>query len=266
MNRIVAQNKTSWNAIADSFFGETALPNYGCLFPTEDELHLFPDLADKKVLDVGCGSGHSLKWCGENGAAELWGLDISEQQLKNAGRYLTESGYKSRLFCSPMEENPTELLPKEYFDVVYSIYAIGWTVDLQITFNLISSYLKKDGTFIVSWDHPFMHCIETHVDKLVFSGNYYEEQPFTFTRTAAGKGKGRNPIEHADDGYPLTLYNRRLSDYINALAKAGFVVERVVEETDKETLSRDYSFTSQYYAPCKAKKFPLSIAIKARKL
>ncbi|HBN83740.1 MAG TPA: class I SAM-dependent methyltransferase, partial [Clostridiales bacterium] len=69
-----------------------------------------------------------------------------------------------------------------------------------------------------------------------------------------------------DGGVPLTLMNRRLSDYINALATAGFAVERVVEETDKETLERDTEFYSAYYAPCKAKRFPMSIVVKARKL
>ena len=54
---ILRQNKESWDAIADSFFGVTALPVYGCFIPTEDELGLFPELEDKKVLDIGCGSG-----------------------------------------------------------------------------------------------------------------------------------------------------------------------------------------------------------------
>ncbi|MDR0963497.1 MAG: class I SAM-dependent methyltransferase, partial [Clostridium sp.] len=156
---ILNQNKTSWNAIADSFFGVTALPTYGCLCPTEDDLHLFPDLNGKKVLDIGCGSGHSLKWCGEHGADELWGLDISENQLANAKKVLTQSGFAPRLFCSPMEQNPG--IPQAYFDVVYSIYAIGWTVDLQATFNLSATYLKPGGMFNFSWDHPFMHCVET---------------------------------------------------------------------------------------------------------
>ena len=44
------------------------------------------------------------------------------------------------------------------------------------------------------------------------------------------------------------------------------MVEQIVEETDKDTLEREYEFSSRYYAPCKAKKFPLSFIIKARKL
>ncbi|MDR0964427.1 MAG: class I SAM-dependent methyltransferase [Clostridium sp.] len=269
MNNILKQNKTSWNAMADMAFGWTALPKYGLLCPTEDDLHLFPDLNGKTVLDIGCGSGHSLKWCAEHGADELYGLDISENQLKNAKRMLEEIGVMPRLFCSPMEQNPG--IPPVYFDVVYSVYAIGWTIDLQTTFNLISSYLKPNGTFIFSWDHPFMHCIETasqmeqgialrHGDhpeyhdtgdeRLIFSGCYYEATADNFMKA----------------GNPLTLKNRRLCDYINALANAGFVVERVVEEADKETLECECEFSSEFYSPYKAKHFPLSLIVKAMKL
>ncbi len=263
MNKILSQNKISWNKLADSFFGVTALPAYGCLCPTEDDLHLFPELANKKVLDVGCGSGHSLKWCADNGAGELWGLDISDRQLHNTEKHLTENSYKAKLFCSPMEENPG--LPENYFDVVYSIYAIGWTVDLQTTFQLIASYLKSGGVFIFSWDHPFLHCVDAVDEKLIFSGSYYEGEPFTFKKTVGKPAKRNNPDLKVEKGHPLTLYNRRLSDYINALSAAGLYVERVVEETDKATLERSVGFSSEYYAPIKAQHFPLSLIVKARK-
>lgn len=261
---IIKQNKESWDAIADSFFGVTALPVYGRFIPTENELGLFPVLTNKKVLDIGCGSGHSLKWCGDNGAKELWGLDLSTKQIENATKFLTDSNYSPNLFNVPMEQNPG--IPENYFDVVYSIYAIGWTIDIQVTFNLISSYLKKDGIFIFSWDHPFMHCVEATENKLVFSGSYYEEEPFTFKKDVKKPANRNNPDIEKESGFPMTLYNRRLSDYINALAKAGFAVERVVEETDKETLDSDYEFSQRYYSPCKAKQFPQSIIFKARKL
>lgn len=246
-NQVHSQNKSSWNAMADDWSG-TILPVWGCSCPTEDELHLMPDLIGKRVLEIGCGSGHSLKWCGGKGAAELWGLDISERQLEKAENFLVENGYAPKLFVSPMEQNPG--LPQAYFDVVYSVYAVGWTTDLQTTFNLISSYLIKGGVFIFSWDHPFMHCVDEVDGSLLFSGSYHEAEPFTFQK----------------HGNPLTLHNRRLCDYINALAAAGFAVERVVEETDSETMSRDVEFSSGYYTPTKAKKFPLSIIIKARKI
>ena len=82
-NIILNQNKSSWDAIADDWFGKTSLPIYGCLIPTEAELNLFGDVTGKKVLDIGCGSGHSLKYLGDKGASELWGLVISNKQIKN---------------------------------------------------------------------------------------------------------------------------------------------------------------------------------------
>ena len=129
-------NRDYRNANADSWFGATALPVYGVKFVTEDDLHLFGEVAGKKMLEICCGSGHSLKHHADRNAAELWGVDISKRQLENAQAYLAEHGYSAKLICSPME---SELdIPIDYFDFVYSIYGIGWTTDLQGTFKKIA--------------------------------------------------------------------------------------------------------------------------------
>lgn len=244
---ILAQNRESWNAMADAWFGTTALPTYGCLAPTEEELGLFPPLGGKRVLDLGCGSGHSLAWCGGRGAAELWGLDLSSRQLENAEGFLTSNGYAPRLFCSPMEENPG--LPAGYFDVVYSIYALGWTTDLGATLRNVASCLRPGGVFIFSWDHPFMHCVTAEEGRLWVEGSYLADEVFSF------------PLR----GRPVTLTNRRLSTYVNALAEAGLFVDRLVEETDGETASRQAEFSSGYYTSFRAKKLPLSMVVRAKK-
>lgn len=246
--KILEQNKNSWDAMADSWFGSTALPSYGCLVPSEEELQLFPALTGKKVLDIGCGSGHSLKWCKEHGAEEIWGLDMSTRQLENARTYLTQSGYEPHLINAPMESDCG--LPTDYFDVVYSIYALGWTVDLNTTIDRISRYLKRDGILIFSWDHPLMRCIDAEGEKLVLNGSYLNE----------------NPLSYIQRGNPVTIHNHKMSGWINALAGAGFKVEKLVEETDADTLSHEYEFSDSYYSPFRAKKMPLSFIIKAVKL
>lgn len=245
---VLTQNQQSWDAMADSWFGSTALPVYGCLVPTEEELKLFPNLCGKKVLDIGCGSGHSLKWCGDHGASELWGLDISGKQIDNAKKLLTESGYRHKLINSPMELSCG--LPNEHFDIVYSIYAIGWTMDLSLTFSNVASYLKKDGIFIFSWDHPLMHCVDVKDGNVVLSGCYLKEDCFSYMQR----------------GNPVTIINRKMATYINVLVNSGFMVEQLIEETNTETLSRPVEFSSDYYSPFKACKFPLSFIMKARKL
>jgi ubiquinone/menaquinone biosynthesis C-methylase UbiE len=238
-------NKNYWDNNADEWFGVTALPTYGVQFVTEDELKLFGDVSGKKMLDIGCGSGHSLKYHGDNNAAELWGVDISAKQIENANRYLTESGYTPRLINAPMEVERG--IPEKYFDFVYSIYAIGWTTDLQETFTRIASYLKKDGIFIFSWKHPLHHCVVIEENKLIFENSYFDENWFTYLL----------------DDYDITLCNRKISTYINALAKAGFIIEEMIEETDQATmeLAGDADNRSK-----KAKMLPLSFVFKARKL
>lgn len=43
INKVLTQNRQSWDTMADKWFGTTALPAYGCLIPTENELKLFSD-------------------------------------------------------------------------------------------------------------------------------------------------------------------------------------------------------------------------------
>lgn len=68
---ILAVNQAGWDAVAHQFYGGTALPEYGPLAPSEDRLQLLGDLAGSRVLEVGCGSGHSLLYLAQRGAAEL---------------------------------------------------------------------------------------------------------------------------------------------------------------------------------------------------
>ncbi|WP_312886458.1 class I SAM-dependent methyltransferase [Paenibacillus foliorum] len=98
---VLEQNKKFWDNTANKWVGVTALPTLGCLMPSEEDLHLFGDVSGKKVLDIGCGSGHSLKYLGDHNASELWGLDMSTQQIENTSRYLKDCGYEAHLFNSP---------------------------------------------------------------------------------------------------------------------------------------------------------------------
>lgn len=252
-NQIIDKNKQYWNDHADFWFGTTALPEYGVRFATEDDLHLFGDVSGKKLLEICCGSGHSLKYHADRNAGELWGVDLSQKQLDNAKAYLAENGYQAKLICSPMEaELP---VPKEYFDYVYSIYGIGWTTDLQGTFDKIASYLKKDGIFIFSWHHTLHYCVAWSCDerrdmieddKLVFSRSYFDESYF------------KMPVHDSE----IVLCNRKISTYVNALAKAGFVIEQMVEQNDKTVMEAEVTDDKSR----KAKMLPISVCFKARKL
>ena len=81
MTEILSINKEGWDKSAERFYGRTALPEYGPFSLNEEQLNLFGPITGKKVLDIGCGSGHSLQYMGNEGAQELWGLDLSRKQM-----------------------------------------------------------------------------------------------------------------------------------------------------------------------------------------
>ena len=64
-------------------------------------------------------------------------------------------------------------------------------------------------------------------------------------------------------GSEIILCNRKISTYVNALAKAGFVIEQMIEQTDQKTMesAEDNSDKTK-----KAKMLPISVCFKARKL
>lgn len=234
-------NKSLWDTKGNEIIGNTALPLYGS-FVSEEKCQLFGDVSGKKLLEIGCGTGHSLQYHGERNASELWGMDISDKQIDKADQHLKACGLSAKLICSPMEEECG--IPVDYFDFVYSVYAIGWTTDLEGTFSRIASYLKKDGVFIFSWSHPIHKCVAAEDDGLAFKKCYFDESWYSVSLGDAA----------------LALSDRKLSTYVNALAQAGFVIEQMIEESDDDLLQNDNSDFAK-----KARMLPVSVVFKARK-
>lgn len=212
-------NRLYWDTQGNDFLGAIVLPRYGA-FVSEERWKLLGDVSGKRVLEMGCGDGGSLGYLGERGASQLWGLDLSEGQLKKAEQALAARGLSAKLVCSPMEADCG--FPTDYFDLVYSIYAIGWTTDLDATFRRIASYLKRDGVFIFSWSHPIHKCVVEEEGRLVFRKSYFDGSWYTV------------PADFCHGA--LRLSDRQLSTYVNALARAGFIIEEMVEESDEELL------------------------------
>lgn len=240
-NKIHKTNESFWDESGNEVLGAMALPLYGA-FISEEKCGLLGDIENKKVLEIGCGTGRSLQYVGERKAGELWGIDISKEQIEKSRRHLSNCNLSANLICSPMEKECG--IPKGYFDLIYSVYGIGWTTDLEGTFKKIASYLKKDGVFIFSWSHPIHKCVGVDGDALSFKKCYFDESWYSVS------------IE----GNAISLSDRKISTYINALAKAGFIVEEMIEESQEEIIQSVNSKFSE-----KAKMLPVTFVIKGRK-
>ncbi|WP_082235614.1 class I SAM-dependent methyltransferase [Halobacillus massiliensis] len=239
-------NKNCWNSIAQHFNGKDALPFYGPYSQNEEELQLLGNINQTAVLDIGCGSGHSLEYVRNKGAKELWGVDISEAQLQTA-RKLLPYEYVS-LHCCPMEE-AKGILPSNHFDIVYSIYALGWTMDLPKTLSLVYSSLKKGGIFVFSWEHPFYPTLDVKEGRIEVEQAYSSSQDRVFD-------------SFKEEGIQAVMKRRTMSTYINELIQAGFTIERLIE---CECSEEDVFYSERYYSSFKASKVPATFILKARK-
>ena len=249
---ILSINQKGWNKVAPFFYGGTALPNYGPLAATENELNLIPDLREGRVLELGCGSGHTLSYLWKNkNARELWGLDVSEEQIRFTKELLREKNIPAKLFLASMDENSG--IPENYFDLVVSIYSLGWTPDLDRTLALISSYLKPGGNFIFSWEHPSYRSLryEAKIEKYVFEDSYLDEGPV---------------IHPSWKGVEIVINHRKLSTYLNGIAQSGLVLEKIVECEPNMALAREQDFApNQWYSVPRAQLLPTTFIVKAHK-
>jgi SAM-dependent methyltransferase len=245
----LATNRAGWNRVAPIFHGGTALPEYGPLAPTEDTLRLLDQTPDLCALELGCGSGHSLRYLAERGARELWGIDLSPVQIAFAHETLRPFASRVRLIESPMETNPG--VPSDHFDLVFSIYGLGWTTDLPATMALVARYLRPGGCFVVSGEHPVYSCIEWNGTQYIVADSYFRE----------------GPREHASwKGVPIVIQRRTLGSFVGQIIEAGLQIEALVETSLNTAAVKDEHIDpARWYSVARAGVMPTTVIIKARK-
>ena len=246
----IEMNKNGWNELIKSNkpFSNTILPEYGpFLKRNEDQICLISDIKNAKVLDLGCGEGESLEYLFVKGASEVWGIDISQEQVDKARKRFPT--FKNNFFVSPME-NEVEL-PNNYFDYIISIFSIGYTSNLLDTFKNAYKYLNDKGAIIVSWAHPFYYCLGIDEDKVIINKSYFNEKSEIIT-------KGPDKVN-------LAQKNLMISTIINTAKEAGFYVDTMLEE---ETILKDdvNGYKSTFWRKEKTVNCPSTLIFKFKKI
>lgn len=101
--------------------------------------HLGP-LAGKRVLDVGCGKGRFARVFHEQEpAAELWGLDISEEMLRQV-----PEGIRTR--AGSMTELP---FADGFFDGAYATESLEHAVEIERAVGEICRVVKAGGRIAI---------------------------------------------------------------------------------------------------------------------
>lgn len=183
---------------------------------------LLPELRGKVVLDLGCGCGINCLEFIANGAKRVVGIDISEKMLEVAKN---ESANEKIEYVNM---SMTDILKLgEKFDFIYSSLAFHYIEDFCKLSEDMYALLNKSGMILFSQEHPF---VTATIDG---NGHYNKDEngikvSYTFSNY---NEPGERKVHWYVDG--VTKYHRTFSDTINALAKAGFVIEEICEPYPK---------------------------------
>ena len=110
---------------------------------------LIPDVRGAKVLDLGCGFGWLCRWARENGAAEVLGVDVSENMLTRAKGFPQDPA----IIYQRANLETLELLPNVY-QVTLSSLSLHYLKNLPDLVAQVYYALCPGGSFIFSVEHP----------------------------------------------------------------------------------------------------------------
>ncbi|MFH1601901.1 MAG: class I SAM-dependent methyltransferase [Candidatus Shapirobacteria bacterium] len=246
--KIISENQKTWDKVADLFVNASALPVWGP-FGIGDDLNLIPEIESKTFLEIGCGSGRSIKYLTERGAKKVYGLDVSAKQIEatTAHNQKEIKQGKVELIQGPMEEK----IDIDPVDFVFSIYAIGWTPEPEKTLKNIYSYLKPGGLFVWSWDHTFFTNVQYEDKKFIVVYGYHKENSLAIKNWKK-------------EGATANITYRKTSTWFKLLRNAGFEIAGYHEPKPKN-LSRGHNDPTRHYSIQKAKKVPCSFIFVCKK-
>ena len=110
---------------------------------------LLPELAGKRVLDLGCGFGWHCRYAAEHGAARVLGTDLSQRMLERA-RAMTDSPVVEYRRAAIEDMRPAPAA----WDVVLSSLALHYVEDYAGVCRMVWDALSPGGWFIFSAEHP----------------------------------------------------------------------------------------------------------------
>lgn len=181
-------------------------------------LALLGEVAGRRVLDAGCGSGICSEIMARRGAT-VHGVDVTPEMLDLARRRC--AGLAVELTLGDLTK-PLGWLADQSFDRVLCALALDYVEPLDGVFAEFFRVTRPGGALVFSMGHPMRDWMDarTRGDR-----SYYEANRFGMHW--GGFGEPRPYVE---------CYRRPLAAIVNPLAAAGWSLERIVEPRPLEEM------------------------------
>ncbi len=251
--------KTSWNGVANWYADHLSTAGTyqeKVIFP--GALRLLAPQANKRYLDIACGEGSFLRLVrSTQRSAELYGIDAAPGLIAHAQ---AQTKQDQRLQLSVADaQHFTNVIPANSMDGATCLMAIQNIEHIDRVFQEAAKALKPKASFIVVMNHPCFRAPQQ-------SGwGWDETRKLQYRRMDRYLSSYAQPIIAHPGSAPSikTLsYHRSLSEYVNALSAAGFVVDTIEEWISDKMSDSGPRAKAENVA---RNEFPLFLAIRARK-
>ena len=197
--------------------------HYGWLANGERELKLLSGekFSGANVLDIGCGMAQNLIALAKGGA-NGYGLDISKCMIRRAESLVSEHGLEHSINLRVGDMRDARNFEYSHgFDLVLSVYSMEYLSSVRELRHLLYVVHKKlvpGGAFVFCFSHP----------------SQASRYPELMNRSIPiGVGKYRT-------------FNYSFKDVTEGLYKAGFTIERIIEQGTKSPSKLDYKDSLSY--------------------
>ncbi|GDY24609.1 type 12 methyltransferase [Agarivorans sp. Toyoura001] len=204
------------------------------------ELDLMGDVAGKKLLHLQCHFGlDSLSWA--RLGAEVTAVDLSSEAINQAKELAQKTNLTAEFICDDVYHYGEETKP--IHDWVFVSYgALCWLPDIDQWAQVVANSLKAGGKLCLAEFHP--------VHDLISGYGYFHREDADLDEEGT--------YTENDDGEvsPMLTWGHPVSDVVNALIKAGLVIEQLNEydyspyncfEGLKERQSGEFIYEHEHY-------------------
>ena len=245
---MAVSDEVTWNRqpVADPTVADVV--RYGPDTATEADVRLLGTLADKRVLELGCGTGLGLVAFARQGARTI-GLDFSLPALTAARRLAERAGVKVELHEADLAD--LAFARADTIDLVFSAYALNLVEDVNRVFRQVHRVLKQGAPLVFSVPHPAWHMLGDP------DPDASADEPPLVRRSYFEQGR----VDLHSDRPPYFSYHHTVSDLFTGLGRANFRVDAIVEPEPQ----RPRSEPGEPPPPDAAHLVPRTLIIRARK-
>ena len=212
----------SYDAIADRYAAAVDAAPYNALYERPATLALLPPVAGAHVLDAGCGNGWYTEQLLARGAA-VTAVDGSAPMTAHAHARIAALGAlsdgagiprpgRARVAAADLSR-PLDFLADASVDGVVSALVLHYLRDWGPTLHELRRVLRSDGWLVLSTHHPAEEAARLDVPDYFAVEEYEDDWKWLGT---------------------VRYWRRPLTATVDALADAGFAVERLVEPLPTE--------------------------------